>query len=106
MQKLQVTWFGHSTFLVTAPNGTRVLFDPWFADNPACPASMKRPPAADLVLVSHGHADHVGDLVSAAREGGAIVVAVFELCEWLRRKGIANVSPMNKGGSQLVAGLQ
>lgn len=103
---LRITWYGHSTFLVQTPRGTRVLFDPWFAGNPACPPSMKKPPKADLILVSHGHRDHMDDLVAVARESGAPVVAIFELCDWLGRKGIANVSPMNKGGSQEVAGLR
>lgn len=104
--RLAITWFGHSTFLVRTPGGTRVLFDPWLVDNPSCPESMKKPPKADLVLVSHGHVDHIGDLVAVARESGAPVVGIFELCDWLGRKGIANVSPMNKGGSQQIAGLR
>ena len=60
---------------------------------------------ADVILVSHGHADHMGDLVLCARESGATVVAIYELCDWLGRKGLQNVAPMNKGGSQQVAGL-
>jgi L-ascorbate metabolism protein UlaG (beta-lactamase superfamily) len=106
MQKLRITWFGHSTFLLQTSGGTRVLFDPWLLDNPACPASMKKPPKVDLVLVSHGHTDHMGDVVSVARDSGAPVVAIVELCDWLRRKGLANLLPMNKGGSQHVAGLR
>ena len=106
MDKLRITWFGHSTFLLNTPGGKRVLLDPWFADNPACPESMKKPPKPDLILVTHGHADHIGDLVNAARASGAPVVAAYELCEWLRRKGITGVLPMNKGGSQSVGGLQ
>jgi L-ascorbate metabolism protein UlaG (beta-lactamase superfamily) len=106
VQKLRITWYGHSTFLIRTPDGMRVLFDPWFTDNPACPASMKKPPPADLVLVSHGHADHIGDLVGAARASGAPVVGIYELCEWLRRRGLTNVLPMNKGGSQHVSSLR
>jgi L-ascorbate metabolism protein UlaG (beta-lactamase superfamily) len=106
VQRLAITWFGHSTFLIRTPGGKRLLFDPWFADNPACPATMKKPPKADLILVSHGHSDHVGDLVGAARDSGAPVVAVFELCDWLGRKGIASLAPMNKGGSQDIAGVR
>lgn len=105
MDKLRITWFGHSTFLVRTPGGKRVLFDPWLVENPACPSSMKKPPAVDLVLVTHGHADHLGDVVAVARDSGAPVVAAFELCEWLRQKGVANVAPMNKGGTQQIAGL-
>ena len=106
MQRLAITWLGHSTFLLRTPGGTRVLIDPWLAGNPACPDGMKKPSKLDLILVSHGHFDHMDDLVSVARETGAPVVAAFELCDWLGRKGIANVSPMNKGGSQPIAGLR
>jgi L-ascorbate metabolism protein UlaG (beta-lactamase superfamily) len=103
---LAITWFGHSTFLVRTPGGRRVLFDPWFGGNPACPESMRKPPAADVILATHGHGDHIGDLVPAARESGATVVGAYELCEWLGRKGLRNLAPMNKGGSQMVAGLR
>ena len=106
MDKLRITWLGHSTFLLRTPGGKRLLFDPWLVDNPACPESMKKPPRPDLILVTHGHSDHMGDLVSVARDSGAPVVGIFELCDWLRRKGIANVLPMNKGGSQQAAGLK
>jgi L-ascorbate metabolism protein UlaG (beta-lactamase superfamily) len=106
MDKLRITWLGHSTFLLRTPGGKRLLFDPWLVDNPACPESMKKPPKPDLILVTHGHSDHMGDLVSVARDSGAPVVGIFELCDWLRRKGIANVLPMNKGGSQEAAGLK
>jgi L-ascorbate metabolism protein UlaG (beta-lactamase superfamily) len=105
MNRLHITWFGHSTFLIQTPGGKKVLFDPWFVDNPACPAAMKKPPKVDLVLVSHGHSDHIGDLLTVARESGAPVVGIFELCDWLRRKGVSNVSPMNKGGAQEIVGL-
>jgi L-ascorbate metabolism protein UlaG (beta-lactamase superfamily) len=104
--RLRITWFGHSTFLVQTPRGVRVLFDPWFEGNPSCPSSMKKPPKADLILVSHGHGDHIDDLVGAARESGAPVVAMYELCDWLGRKGLSNLLPMNLGGSQEVAGLR
>jgi L-ascorbate metabolism protein UlaG (beta-lactamase superfamily) len=105
MPSLSISWLGHSTFLVRTPGGTRVLFDPWLAGNPSCPDHLKRPPQVDLILVSHGHFDHIDDLVAVARESGAPVVGIFELCDWLSRKGIQNVSPMNKGGSQQIAGL-
>jgi L-ascorbate metabolism protein UlaG (beta-lactamase superfamily) len=106
MSRLSITWFGHSTFLLKTPGGKRVMFDPWLAGNPSCPEAMKKPPAVDLVLASHGHFDHIDDLVAVARESGAPVVGIFELCGWLERKGVANTAPMNKGGSQLVAGLR
>jgi L-ascorbate metabolism protein UlaG (beta-lactamase superfamily) len=67
---------------------------------------MKKPPKVDLILASHGHFDHIEDLLLCARTSEAPVVAIFELCDWLGRKGIKNVSPMNKGGSQEIAGLR
>jgi hypothetical protein len=67
---------------------------------------MKKPPKADLILASHGHFDHIEDLILCARDSGAPVVGIFELCDWLGRKGIQNASPMNKGGSQEIAGLR
>jgi L-ascorbate metabolism protein UlaG (beta-lactamase superfamily) len=106
MLPLAITWYGHSTFLLRTPGGRRVLVDPWLRDNPACPAPLKKPPQVDVILVSHGHFDHMDDLVVVARESGAAVVGAFELCEWLARKGIQRLCPMNKGGSQEIAGLR
>ncbi len=81
------------------------MVDPWLVNNPACPDPLKKPPKVDLILITHGHRDHMEDAVPVARESGAPVVAMPELCDWLGRKGIANLAPMNKGGSQVVAGL-
>ena len=106
MPSVSITWFGHSTFLLGTPGGKRVLFDPWFTGNPSCPDAMKKPPKADVILASHGHFDHIEDLILSARDSNAPVVGIFELCDWLGRKGIQNTSPMNKGGSQMVAGLR
>jgi L-ascorbate metabolism protein UlaG (beta-lactamase superfamily) len=91
---------------VRTPGGKRLLFDPWLTGNPVCPETLRKPPKADLILVSHGHADHTGDLVACARDSGAPVVATWELCDWLGRKGIQNVAPMNTGGSLEIAGLR
>jgi L-ascorbate metabolism protein UlaG (beta-lactamase superfamily) len=106
MRPLAITWLGHSTFLVRTPGGVRLLFDPWLTGNPACPDAFKRPPQADLILVSHGHEDHIGDLLACAREARAPVVGIYELCDWLARKGVQRTLPMNKGGSLEVTGLR
>ena len=102
MDKLAITWLGHATFLLRTPGGKRVLLDPWLTGNPSCPEAMKKPPKVDLILASHGHFDHIEDLLLCARDSGAAVVGIFELCDWLGRKGIQNTAPMNKGGSQTV----
>jgi L-ascorbate metabolism protein UlaG (beta-lactamase superfamily) len=106
MQKLAITWYGHATFAITTPGGVRIVTDPWLEQNPRCPPGMKTITSADVILVSHGHSDHTGDLVPVARATGAPVVAVFELSLWLERKGLQNVQGMGIGGTISVAGLQ
>ena len=58
--------------------GQRVLFDPWLTTNPSCPEELKKPPKVDVILVSHGHFDHIEDLLLCARDSGAAVVGIFE----------------------------
>ena len=105
-QKLSITWFGHSTFLITTPGGKRIVTDPWLEGNPKCPPAMKKITAADLILVSHGHSDHTGDVVPVARATRAPIVAVYELARWFECKGLGNVQGMNIGGTIAIAGLR
>jgi L-ascorbate metabolism protein UlaG (beta-lactamase superfamily) len=105
MQTLAITWLGHSAFRLRTPGGKEILFDPWYSGNPAFPASA-RPKAADLILISHGHSDHITDAAAMAKETGAAVVAIWEITSWLGSKGIKNVEPMNKGGTIVVKGLR
>jgi len=104
--QLAITWFGHSTFVITTPGGKRIVTDPWLEGNPMCPPGMKSIGQADLILVSHGHSDHTGDAVAVARATGAPIVAIYELALWLERKGLTNVQGMGIGGTLAVAGLQ
>jgi len=103
--KLEVTWFGHSTFLLRSPGGVRMMFDPWLTGNPSCPERMRKITALDLMLVTHGHEDHTGDAVSVGRSTGATVLANYELALWLERQGLKNVRAMNIGGRDHVHGL-
>lgn len=102
---LSYTWFGHSTFLFRSPRGRTLLVDPWLTTNPACPASMKKVRAVDLMLLTHGHDDHTADAVGVARETGARVIAPYELARWLERKGLQSVTSMNHGGTIETAGI-
>jgi L-ascorbate metabolism protein UlaG (beta-lactamase superfamily) len=106
MSGLSITWLGHAAFIITTPGGKRIVTDPWLEGNPSCPADRKRIDAADLILLTHGHSDHSGDVVNVARATNAPVVAIFELSTWLGRKGLQNVIGMGIGGTISVAGLE
>lgn len=96
--KLSVTWFGHSAFLLESPLGVCVLIDPWL-DNPKAPPGAKEVGKIELILITHGHGDHIGNTVELASKTGAKVVAIHEVSLYLTGKGLTNVQGMNKGGS-------
>src|SRR4029450_7874446 len=105
MQPLAITWLGHSAFRLRTPGGVEVLFDPWYTGNPKFPEAA-RPAKADLILISHGHSDHITDAAAMARQTGATAVGIFEIVSWLGSKGVQAIEPMNKGGSITVKGLR
>jgi L-ascorbate metabolism protein UlaG (beta-lactamase superfamily) len=98
----KIMWLGHATFQVTTSTGQVILIDPWIEGNPSYPAAMKPFPRVDLILASHGHNDHIGSVVSLARKHNAPVAALYELANWFGSKGIANILPMGKGGTQQI----
>jgi L-ascorbate metabolism protein UlaG (beta-lactamase superfamily) len=105
-RRLSITWYGHATFVITTPGGKRIVTDPWLEGNPSCPPHMKKITEADVILLSHGHSDHTGDIVSVSRATHAPIVAVYELALWLERKGLSHVHGMGIGGTIEVAGLE
>src|SRR4051812_50142868 len=81
----RIQWLGHACLLAES-DGRRVLIDPFLTGNPKAAAQVDEVPA-DLILVSHGHEDHLGDTVAIARRTGATVVANYEIGEWLKGPG-------------------
>jgi len=71
-----------------------------------CPENEKVVTKADALLCTHGHQDHIGDAVSIVTHYQPVVVGIYELCAWLQKKGAKQISPMNKGGTQSVAGVK
>lgn len=102
---LSITWLGHATFLLRSPGGKRLLFDPWITGNPAAPESARKLGELDLILVTHGHTDHSGDVVPVARASGAHTIAPVELADWFETKGLKRVTGMNPGGTLHLLGL-
>ena len=103
----KITYFGHSAFSLTIPSGEVALIDPWIMTNPRCPESLKKIPRIDVIFLSHGHEDHVGDLLALAKQHRPKIVGIFELCLWIQSKGFENqTAPMGKGGTQKVGGFE
>jgi len=103
---IKLTWLGHSTFRVETPKGKTIIIDPWIMGNPMCPEAEKKVKKVDVLLCTHGHGDHIGDAVEIVRQHNPLVVGIYELCQWLGKKGAKRISPMNKGGTQTVGDIR
>src|ERR1700724_3165644 len=106
LKGIKLTWLGHSTFRIETPAGKTIIIDPWIMGNPMCPEAEKNVKKADVLLCTHGHFDHIGDAVEIAKKHIRTVVAIPELAHWLGKKGVKQVSGMNKGGTQTVADIK
>jgi len=93
-----ITWLGHSCFSIRAGKFD-VLVDPFLDDSPTAPVNAADV-AADFILLTHGHFDHVSDAVAIATRTGATVVANFEIAAWLKTQGVSEekIVTLNTGG--------
>ncbi len=94
---IKVTWFGHSAFALEV-GGRSVVIDPFLSGNPLAPVTHDQL-SAEIILLSHGHGDHLGDTVALAQRTGATVVSNVEIVSWLRGKGVDNAAGQNLGGA-------
>jgi L-ascorbate metabolism protein UlaG (beta-lactamase superfamily) len=94
---MKLTYYGHACFAVEA-GGKTLLFDPFITPNPLAEKIDAGKIPADFILVSHGHGDHVADVVAIATRTGATVIAPYEVGCWFEAKGVKRVQSMNHGG--------
>jgi len=99
---MRLTYYGHACFAVEVA-GKTLLFDPFITPNPLAEQIKVESIAADFILVSHGHGDHVADVVAIAQRTGATLIAPFEVGDWFEKKGAKNVQAMNHGGAAKTA---
>lgn len=109
------TWYGHSCVEIVSEAGTRILIDPWFS-NPMSPRSVDMVDGCDVLLVTHGHHDHLGSMPGEVSSADAITIArrtrpawpaIHELSLWLGAQDTgAEIVGMNKGGTVETRGVR
>jgi L-ascorbate metabolism protein UlaG (beta-lactamase superfamily) len=95
---MKITWLGHGTAQFESKAGEVLVMDPWIEGNPAYPKghAFKR---VDAIAVTHGHFDHIHDVLPLAKKFSPKVVGIFETTSWLESKGATNIVGTNKGGT-------
>jgi L-ascorbate metabolism protein UlaG (beta-lactamase superfamily) len=101
---IRLTWFGHSCFLIESQAGRRILIDPWL-ENPMAPPGAREAAIPDLILLTHGHSDHVGNAPDLARTLKVPLYAIHELAGYLHKEGTSTAVGMNISGSVVDHGV-
>ncbi len=94
---MKVTYYGHSCFGVEV-SGKHLVFDPFITPNELAAHIQLSDVKADYILVSHGHEDHVADLIALAKQTQAKIICSWEIYQWVSKQGLTNIHPMNTGG--------
>lgn len=95
---MRITSLGHSAFLLEGRD--RVLIDPFLTGNPLASTTADKVDC-DIICVTHGHGDHLGDAVNIARRTGAVVASIIEMSDWLEKTGVKSVG-FNMGGTATI----
>lgn len=93
---MKFTWYGHACFMVEA-GGKKFLFDPFISGNDNAKGIDIQDIKPDYILISHGHGDHMADLLTIAGKTGAMVIGMLEVINWIAGKGYERVTGMNLG---------
>lgn len=100
---MEIVYYGHACFKIVSNEGKKILIDPWLT-NPQAPREVDLGPY-DYVLITHAHADHLGDVIKIARTSATEVVAIHEIQQYLLMQGLPKVTGMNIGGTYYTNGL-
>lgn len=95
---MRITSLGHSAFLLEGRD--RVLIDPFLTGNPLASTTADKVDC-DIICVTHGHGDHLGDAVGIARRTGAVIASIIEMSTWLEKTGVKSVG-FNMGGTATI----
>jgi L-ascorbate metabolism protein UlaG (beta-lactamase superfamily) len=96
---MKLTWFGHSAFRVEFDNA-RIMIDPFLTGNPTFTGDAREAArGATHVLLTHGHADHLGDTIDICKTNDAELVANAEIGDWAEEQGVKKVNSGNHGGT-------
>ena len=95
---MRITSLGHSAFLLEGRD--RILIDPFLTGNPQASTTPDKVDC-DIICVTHGHGDHLGDAVDIARRTGAVVASIIEMSTWLEKTGVKSVG-FNMGGTATI----
>jgi L-ascorbate metabolism protein UlaG (beta-lactamase superfamily) len=92
---VKITWLGHSAFEIEC--GDRIVVDPFLTGNPNAPKRWQDV-KCDIIAITHGHGDHVGDAIDIARKNDAVIVAIHEIAQFFSKLGL-KVESMNIGAT-------
>lgn len=91
-------FIGHATFLLITDEGTRIVIDPFLADNPTTDETVESIGKVDYICLTHGHQDHFADALPLAKLTDATIIATYELASYVQSQGIEKAHPMHIGG--------
>ncbi len=96
---MRFDYHGHATFSLYTDAGQRLLFDPYFDNNPKFEGTHRDLGKVDWVLVSHGHFDHFEDALPVLKASGATLIGTVEIVSFVKTQGVDKVHGMNIGGA-------
>ena len=106
--EVSFTWIGHGSWKVRSAKGKVVYIDPWVMNNPVAPEALKKVESCDLMLITHGHFDHVHDALEIAKATKPKIVTNYEIGAWLGSKGVPGdtITGANLGGTVDMDGIK